>query len=144
MAPPINTRGWTLDTLEKYFSSKCAAFDQQMTDMEVRNLERALSAEKAVTKAESAMDKRMESVNEFRKTLSDQAAEFMRRSEYLGMHQSLRDIVETNAARLTKLEAVGEGRREGLSLAGQFLLGVVAIIGVAVSVVLAGFQIHFH
>ncbi len=42
----------------------------------------ALSAsDKAVTKAEMAAEKRFEGINEFRKTLSDQAAHFMPRLE---------------------------------------------------------------
>jgi hypothetical protein len=41
----------------------------------------ALAAEKAVQKAETATDKRFESVNEFRKTLSDQTALFVPRTE---------------------------------------------------------------
>jgi hypothetical protein len=39
------------------------------------------AAEKAVTKAEAASEKRFESVNEFRNTLSDQARTFIPRAE---------------------------------------------------------------
>lgn len=40
------------------------------------------AADKATTKAEDASDKRFESVNEFRQTLSDQATKFVVRGEF--------------------------------------------------------------
>lgn len=40
------------------------------------------AADRAVNKAESATERRFESVNEFRQTLSDQAAKFIIRSEF--------------------------------------------------------------
>jgi vacuolar-type H+-ATPase subunit H len=59
-----------------------------------RAIEAALSAaEKAVTKAEVATEKRFDSVNEFRKTLSDQAANFLQRGEYYAQHKALEEKV---------------------------------------------------
>jgi len=55
----------------------------------------ALSAAKeAVTKAEVATEKRFESVNEFRQTLSDQTSSFIPRAEFLAMHKAMEDKIE--------------------------------------------------
>ena len=63
-----------------------------------------VSAEKAVTKAETASERRFDSVNEFRKALSDQTATFIPRAEYDTAHASLSDRVTANADRMAALE----------------------------------------
>lgn len=55
------------------------------------------SAEKAIAKAEQASDKRFESVNEFRQSLSDQTGTFIARNEYSVQYSAIAD-------RLTSLE----------------------------------------
>jgi len=56
-------------------------FEMRLKEQQ-RAVEAALaSAEKAVTKAEVATEKRFEGVNEFRATLADQAATLMPRAE---------------------------------------------------------------
>src|SRR5678809_79588 len=52
------------------------------------------SSERATTKAEMAVEKRFESVNEFRKSLSDQTATFLSKSEAEPRFQSLAEKVE--------------------------------------------------
>jgi len=51
------------------------------------------SAEKAVTKAETATEKRFESVNEFRLTLSDQTKTFVTRGELYAALMAVLGIV---------------------------------------------------
>jgi hypothetical protein len=53
------------------------------------------SSKEAVAKAETATEKRFDSVNEFRKTLADQAAGFMPRQEYISNHQAIIDKIDT-------------------------------------------------
>ena len=62
-----------------------------------------VSAEKAVTKAENASEKRFEGVNEFRKTLSDQASTFIPRGEYDTAYDALTGRVAANAERVAAL-----------------------------------------
>lgn len=59
-----------------------------------------LSAEKAVTKAELAADKRFEAVNEFRAQLADQAATLMARTEADARLLALSEKLETETARV--------------------------------------------
>lgn len=67
--------------------------DQRLADYD-RAVQAALaSAEKAITKADIATEKRFESVNEFRATLADQQNTFLSRPEYDANHKNLSDRV---------------------------------------------------
>lgn len=116
---------WTVDTLREYLLQKITdqrdAQRQQVTDLrtmlderyatQTKALDAAFkaaeqavavalaNAEKATIKAEDAANKRFESVNEFRQTLTDQAATFMPRAEYESAHKALDDKFETEAKR---------------------------------------------
>ena len=60
------------------------------------------SSKEAVAKAEAATEKRFDAVNEFRKTLADQATGFMPRQEYIANHQSMQEKIETQKESMTK------------------------------------------
>ena len=80
------------------------------------------AAEKAVIKAETAAEKRFESVNEFRNTLKDQQATLLPRAEFAVQHQAIID-------RLAILEEAGiasRGKSSGLASIGGVLLGAFA------------------
>lgn len=62
------------------------------------------SAEKAVIVAQEASERRLDSVNEFRETLSDQTATFVPRPESDAKLAALADRVATNADRMAALE----------------------------------------
>jgi hypothetical protein len=89
--------GWTTDTLKDMFlrlidehdhryQQRFQAQEQAVRDalaaQEKQVAQALLSAQQAVNKAETAAERRFESVNEFRAQLSDQVATFVRR-EYL-------------------------------------------------------------
>jgi hypothetical protein len=86
------------------------------------------SADRAVVKAEAASDKRFDSVNEFRKTLSDETATFLTRLEYEHEHKALYDKVQELTARVS----ASESRSLGLAQGWAYLVG---IIGVGVALV---------
>ena len=121
--------GWTTDTLKEYV-------DQRFRDGE-KSVEAAVAAsdkatsvamtaeQRAVAKAEAASEKRFESVNEFRQTLTDQAATFMPRSEAQVLNQALAEKVDLQAARLDKLE----GRSAGIGWTGALIVGGIGILG---------------
>lgn len=67
MAEP--RQGWTLDTLEKYLSSRIDGIKDNTSIA-------MAAADKAVSKAETAAEKRFDSVNEFREAMKDQQASF--------------------------------------------------------------------
>lgn len=90
------------------------------------------SAEKAIAKAEQASDKRFESVNEFRETLSDQTGTFIARNEYSVQYNAIAD-------RLTALEksrnegfgrtvATTEARTDNRGFVSLIIAGVVAFV----------------
>lgn len=75
-----------------------------------------LAAKEAVIKAEVATGNKFESVNEFRKTLSDQAGTFTARTEF----SSLKERMDRNE---------GKG-----SMAGVVWGGFIAVAGIAVAI----------
>lgn len=136
-----------------------------------KNINVAMTAsDKAVTKAETATEKRFESVNEFRETLRDQAATLMPRAEYDVQHKALEEKLnvfirstankseDANKMIGERMEAMnkfiqglqitqntlverGLGKREGLSLLGQIVLGVISV-ATSIGVVLVALLRH--
>ena len=86
----MSDEGWTLGTLYKHLNERLDQMEARAIERDSMNKERfaaakervemaLVSSEKAITKAEAASDKRFDSVNEFRKTLSDIVATFIPR-----------------------------------------------------------------
>ena len=93
------------------------------------------AAEKAVTKAEVASERRFESVNEFRKALTDQTNTFLPRVEYRTSHESMVDRVNQNTERISQLETSGISKAKGISIVGEFVLGGFAILASIAAVI---------
>lgn len=90
--------------------------DQQRFDAQSQALAAALlAAEKAVDKANTANEKRFESVNEFRQALTDQTSTFPSRVEL----NALSDRVTDLATRLDRTEGRSTGLSDGTRLAIQ-------------------------
>jgi len=105
---------------------------QTVIDLQTEKSVIALAAsDKAILKAEVAVEKRFESVNEFRQTLSDQTKSFISRVEF----DALRN---TNATRIidlsSRLDRI-EGKAAGLNAGWIYLLGGIAALGTLVSLV---------
>lgn len=118
--------GWTVDTLRVEMLGRLEAMDR-------RYEERFEAQEKAVLKAEIASEKRFDSVNEFRATLSDQTATLMPRAE-----STLR--WEAASERIAKLESYGElvkGRGKGMADSWGYLLGLLGAVATAITIILA-------
>ena len=84
---------WTLESLKEYFEAKLYAQN------------------KAVQKAETAMDTRLQGMNEFRQSLADQSATMMPRSEYTVQQASLTEKIDSLAIRIAALENLDKGKR---------------------------------
>lgn len=94
----------------------------------------ALAAQKeAILKAENSVDKRLEGMNEFRKTLSDQAAHFIPREEALQRIDALSERVSA----LSK----SNDQREGSGANWQNIATIVSI-GVAIAAVIVAIIHH--
>jgi hypothetical protein len=94
------------------------------------------AADRAVAKAEVASEKRFESVNEFRGTLTDQVRTFMPRTEAEQRMQSNAEKTDAIGIRLERIE----GRGAGLTAGWAILTGAVGLIGVGVAIVMAFFR----
>lgn len=90
--------------LDERYATQTKALDAAFVAAEKAVATALTSAEKAVATAERANEKRFESVNEFRKTLTDQAATFMGRQEYVTAHKALEDKITAGIDRIAALE----------------------------------------
>lgn len=94
------------------------------------------SAREAVVKAETANEKRLDSVNEFRKTLSDQTNTFIPRLE---VEQRFEGVDKTMDM-IVKAQAIGTGRTTGLNDGWNYLAGSIGLIVAVISLALNLFR----
>jgi hypothetical protein len=103
--------------------ARITALEKMLNEREERTKERFVfiekniniamaSADKAITKSEMAVEKRFDSVNEFRQTLADQAATLLPRAEYSVQHATLVDRVTETISRVASLEERQAGKKE--------------------------------
>ena len=88
------------------------------------------SSDKAIAKAEEATEKRFESVNEFRKTLTDQATLFMPRAESIQLHARAAERLDDVQRRLDKAEGSQHGQAAlvaGFIAVATFLITLVVV-----------------
>ncbi len=140
---PCSPNGWTLDKLEKYLSDQIDALRGSVRQQDEQNKERFVaakeqvnlalaSADKAITKADLATEKRFEGVNEFRKTLADQAATLMPRQEYTVRHDALAAQVIDLGARMLKMETSGLTKAE---VGTRNISTIIAVVSVTYGII---------
>jgi len=135
--------GWTLDTLETYLTNKIAGIETRLTDkidsssnFTVTNLQQIkertdmalTAADKAVTKAEIATEKRFDAVNEFRGAMDDQAKTMIPRAEYAISQNAMAERIAMISRDLNTLSSRLTGKSEGISMVGAIVLGVAIVI----------------
>lgn len=128
---------WTIDSLKEHVEVTRVEMDrryeQRFEAQEKAVLAALTAAKEAVIKAEVAAEKRADAANEFRGQLADQAATLMPRSETTLMFDALRDRVD-------KLESTTDrtaGQRKGLADSWGYLVGIVALAGGVIAIILA-------
>jgi hypothetical protein len=98
---------------------------QQRFDAQTLAINAALQAAKeAVTKAETATERRFEGVNEFRKTLADQSSTFLPRPEYNAAHGAITEHIRGLAERMNR----ADGRSTGHSDSWGYVVGAAGLI----------------
>jgi hypothetical protein len=116
-----------IDALEKMLNEREERTKERFIFIE-KNINIAMaSADKAITKSEMAVEKRFDSVNEFRASLADQASMLMPRAEYSVQHATVTDRVSELGNRVSSLEERGVGKKEAVAGIGssiQFALGL--------------------
>lgn len=141
--------------IENLFNAKLATVDQRISERDRLTIElltasrerteqSIAAAERAISKAEAATNTRFESVNEFRRALSDQTATFLGRLEYSSAHKALVDRVDVVTQRVAAMEAASQGRSSGLSSAGTVVMSLVTGLAVLVSIVSLMFNALKH
>lgn len=115
-----------------------------------------IATEKAILKAEQATEKRFDSVNEFRAALSDQAQQFIRRSEveqrFISVVEKIDAAAQTHRSDMTlvreaadRINVENDRRLKMLESAGANLQGRLWSLGagIALIVVLVNVAIRF-
>ncbi len=135
---------WTLATLHHHLNRLLDERDAKY-EIRFRGVEEAARAAATVgadaaARIERATEKRFESVNEFRQTLSEQAATLMPRAETETLNRVVTDKISAldtrlNAtdARLTRLE----GRGSGMAAGWGYLVAAIGAVAAIVGIVLA-------
>jgi chemotaxis protein CheY-P-specific phosphatase CheC len=132
---PNNDSEWTFETLHAHLSALRDA-DNKLISARFDSLNKLTdaalsSAQTAVLKAESAAEKRFESINEFRATLSDQQRTLMPRSEAEITLNTLREEVKL----LKESQIANMGKGQGLNLAWLILIGFLSLISIVLGIV---------
>ncbi len=116
---------------------RIAALDRRLTEavaaQDRANTIALQAAEKAVLKAETASEKRFEGVNEFRQTLSDQAANFVTRKEV----EALFAAVNGTLLRLDTSASADHGKSAGADYAWRAIITVIGLLIAASGFLLA-------
>lgn len=121
-------------TLKEYF-------DMRITDLEKSLDERFSSQEKAVKIAVESSNKRLEGMNEFRQTLSDQTRNYVTKSEYEAGQNAVRDGLykiqeEIKSLQLSRAEIAGKASQNQANVAlAMALIGtLMGLIGLAMNI----------
>ena len=117
---------WSIDALREYF-------ERILKESDRRYEQRFEDQKEAIVKAEEATERRFEGVNEFRQTLSDQAATFVSRTEVLQQYRAINDKVDLVTSRMDRLD----GRSGGYTATWGYLIGAVVMVGGLITIIAA-------
>ena len=124
-----------IHALERLIDAKLTML-RTMIDLQAeKSISLLASSDKAISKAEVATEKRFESVNEFRQTLSDQTKTFISKVEFEALRDTTGSRIADLSSRLDKIE----GKAVGLNAGWIYLLGGLSALGTVVSVIVAIF-----
>lgn len=117
--------------LREHIDQQIGQIQAALLSVEKLMAQRHESSERAIAKAESATERRFDSVNEFRAQLSDQTRTFLPREVAETQFAEIRKTQSLIAARMDRTEGGSTERRQtiqGLSSQAQLMIGVVALI----------------
>lgn len=121
------------DALQKLTDERDRRYEQRFAAQEAAVQNALNSAEKAVTKAEIATEKRFEGVNEFRGQLADQARTFLPRQEYTVQHDPLVDRV----AKLETANVSADSQRAGSNTTVAYIISALIAATAIISAIVA-------
>ncbi len=139
---------WNVTTLKALIEQHESRNQERFTAMRTAVDAALAAADRAVSKAEAATERRFEGVNEFRAALSDQSRTLMPRTEYVVQHETLvarvnatDKRVETMQVQIAELLAHASGRSQGLGNVGAVVMGAVAAVASLVAIATLIFNI---
>ena len=114
--------------LKEYIDLRCVGVEE-LLDEKIRGIDRATAL------AAQTMDKRLDSMNEFRDALKDQSGKMLTRDEYLLMHEKIKEDVRFLREDRAKLE--GKADQAALSKVNSIaLIGLlVGVMGIVIAIV---------
>jgi len=114
-------------------------FDEQLREIDVRYSQRFQAQMEAVSKADQASERRFDSVNEFRQTLTDQTATFLQKNEWVQSNIALSDriskVENLVAGREGKYSGVQENKNEAHSATLLWISGLMMVISLLALVI---------
>lgn len=107
------------------------ALDGKLEEINLRYQQRFEAQQIAILKSETATEKRLEGVNEFRQTLSDQTINLMTRVEAMALINSLTEKIDDTKNRVITIESVklgGKEQKDGMSQTAQIIATIIGIL----------------
>ena len=116
-----------IEVLRTLIEANDKSYSQRFDSVVTATQAALAAADRAVNKAETASEKRFESINEFRATLADQQRTLMPRAEAELLMKSINDKID--ALNLTTTTKLGRdtGTREGMAVVA-LISGLIATI----------------
>lgn len=122
---PGEPEEWTVSTLKSHFTALMEG-EREKNDL------RFNTSQRAIEKAEAAVERRLEGMNEFRASLADQARLLMPRLEADSRISALAEQIRNLESRIDRQE----GRGSGLNAGWGYLIGAVGLIAGLIGIVL--------
>lgn len=121
----MKKREWNIKTLKEHLEILIKERDLKMQ----QHFE---SLDRAVNKAETATEKRFESVNEFRSQLADQSRTFIPRLEVEGLLKSMNDKISDLAKLIEKID----NQKSGASLMLAYIISGICALTAVISIII--------
>lgn len=122
--------------LDRLMEAKFVTF-QVLVSSQAEKVKLALdAADKAVSKAEQATEKRFESVNEFRASLADQSATLVTRTEFISKVEAVAEKLSDLTDRLNR----AEGKGAGIGALWGWIIGAIGLLSTVVVIANALFN----
>jgi len=137
---------WTKESILKYVDERFDTIKEQVKENDshlkeflcdkISTVKESISiamsaADKATAKAETAMDKRLEGMNEFRNQMGDQQRTFLPRAEYNLGHTNVTDKMDNLEKRLDAID----NKKTGGNIVWAFVISGISFIGMVIGII---------
>lgn len=117
---------WTIKAVKELAAVEIASLRREIENLKGSLAGAQAASDRAILKAATDTEKRFEGVNEFRKTLSDQATTFMPRAESDSRMTALENRINASTQQQERSEGQYGGRSQGWSQLSQALPWLIA------------------